>query len=351
MPIKLITGAPGEGKSLRMLWEVEQRRKDENREVYYSGVRDLLLPWTLFGADSLDPKQPHDTDASEWHKVPAGAIIVIDECQRLFRPRAVGGKVPDYVSKLETHRHNGHDIYLVTQHPGLIDSNVRKLVGEHTHVMRKFGSTWVTLHTWKGVKENCDKSRKDSMEEQFSYPKEVFGWYKSAEIHTIKRKIPKKVIVLVCVPLVIAAAIGATVWKLNKASTSITTVSATGAPAGGVAVAGAPVNGVKGKPLTQAEYLEPMQPRIAGYLHTAPRFDELTKPVRVPVPVGCVLYSDKAGIGSFCITQQGTKFEPPIDVVRSFVERGIFQDFDSGPPLPQVVSVAQAPPALAQPNK
>lgn len=340
MPIKVITGAPGEGKSLRMLWEVEQRRVAENRDVYYSGVRDLLLPWTLFGADSVDPKQPHDTDASEWHKLPAGAIIVIDECQRLFRPRQLGGKVPESVAKLETHRHNGHDIYLVTQDPGLIDSNVRKLVGEHTHVMRKFGSQWTTLHTWKGIKENCAKSRKDSIEEQWRYPKEVFTWYKSAEVHTIKRKIPKKVIIFLCVPLVILLGVALAVYKVGKFGDSVVAGPQTTVKAGSADSSGLPISSRLKAPLDGAAYLAQFEPRIAGYPHTAHRFDDLTAPVRVPVPVGCVLYSENDGVGSFCITQQGTRYTPPLDVVRHFVERGMFQDFDAGPSVIQPSSVA-----------
>lgn len=342
MPIKLITGAPGEGKSLRMLYEVENRRVLEGREVYYSGIRDLLLPWTLFGAESQDPKQPHDTDASEWHKLPAGAIIVIDECQRLFRPRSLGGKVPESVMKLETHRHNGHDIYLVTQDPGLIDSNVRKLVGEHTHVMRKWGSQWTTLHTWKGVKENCSKSRKDSMQEQFRYPKEVFGWYKSAEVHTIKRRTPRKVIIFMCLPLVIAAGVALAMYKIGKFSEK--PAPAVGPAGGVVASPGQPTlggkSGVVKAALEGPEYYAQFQPRIAGYLHTAPRFDALTVPVRAPVPVGCVLYAENEGNGSFCITQQGTKYTPPIDVIRAIVERGLFQDFDAGPDLAQNIGKA-----------
>ncbi len=32
---------------------------------------------------------------------------MIDEAQRVFRPRPAGSKVPDYIQELETHRHKG----------------------------------------------------------------------------------------------------------------------------------------------------------------------------------------------------------------------------------------------------
>ena len=39
----------------------------------------------------------------------SGAIIVVDECQRIFRPRPKRFESTDYVSELETHRQRGLD--------------------------------------------------------------------------------------------------------------------------------------------------------------------------------------------------------------------------------------------------
>lgn len=325
MPITLITGAPGNGKSLLLLWEVEKRRQKENRPVFYSGINGLLLPWEQFG-EEVDGQPVHMTDASKWYDLPSGSIIVIDEAQRLFRARSAGSMVPRYVQELETHRHKGFDIYLVSQGPGLLDSNVRNLVETHKHLMRKFGSTWATIHEFKGVRNNVIVSRKDSQETQWTYPKEVFGWYKSAEVHTVKRQIPKKVLLLLALPFVLAAAVGFA-WFSSRRVAGPTPASAV--PAGTVAPA---VNGggvfSPGQPriqkMTSAEYLGQFEPRFAGLAYSAPRYDDLTRPVRVPVPVGCVLSGDKDG---WCITQQGTKFYPPVAFVRDFIRSGMFVDF------------------------
>ncbi len=330
MPITLVTGTPGAGKSLMTLFEVERRRKAEGREVYYSGIADLLLPWHLFGGDAVDTTRPADTDPSEWYKLPKGSIIVIDEAQRLFRIRAAGSKVPEFVSQLETHRHKGYDIYLVTQHPALIDTNVRKLADRHLHLMRKFGSKWATIHEWKGVKDNCDKSRKDSMESEFVYPKEVFSWYKSAEVHTVKRRIPKKVIFFLSLPLILLAAVFYAYQSMARFASPTPVTSAAGssvvAPLG--TTGGGSVAAVyRTQPVTAVDYVQQFQPRLEGLYHTASRYDALTAPAYVPVPVGCVLY-DGAGTGSFCVTQQGTRFVPPLAFVKSFVERGFFLDFE-----------------------
>jgi zona occludens toxin len=333
MPITLITGAPGNGKSVRLLYLVEMRRQAENRQVFYSGIADLMLPWELFGKPSADPERPHMTDPSNWHELPAGSIVVIDECQRLFRPRGQGAHVPEYVAALETHRHKGMDIYLVTQGPMLIDKNVRDLVETHEHLMRKFGSKWATVHAWKGVKSNCIVSRKDSQESEFRYPKEVFTWFKSAEVHTVKFHIPTKVKIFLALPFILAVAC----WFAWRAVGSVTgkPVLPGADPAATSALQGSGVGLARPKPqqLSAQQYTQQFQPRLEGLFHTAPRYDAITKPTEAPVPVGCVLYGDEddnRNEGSFCITQQGTRFYPPLAFIRDHARRGFFLDFNPG---------------------
>lgn len=340
MPITLITGGPGNGKSVRLLYLVETRRREEKREVYYSGIADCLLPWHLFGLESTDPKKPHMTDPSNWDTLPEGSIIVIDECQRLFRPRPVGSKVPDYVAALETHRHKGFDIYLVTQAPALIDSNVRNLVETHEHLMRKFGSQWATVHAWKGVKFNCIVSRKDSQESQFVYPKEVYTWFKSAEVHTVKRNIPTKVKLFFGCFVVLLGAAGYAwhaVSGIGKPSTASPQVQAAPGQAlasrqNGPQGAGQASPGRSGyhAPQTPQALYASYQPRIPGLPYTAPRYDELTAPVRVPVVVGC--WQTESGSDGWCITQQGTRLKLDKAFMASFIEAGSFLDFEPGPP-------------------
>src|SRR4030067_873930 len=60
----------------------------------------------------------------------------------------------DYVAALETHRHGGFDIWLISQHAGLIDANVRKLIGRHIHLRE--GLLGRYLYEWAelGAPEN-----------------------------------------------------------------------------------------------------------------------------------------------------------------------------------------------------
>jgi hypothetical protein len=193
--INLTTGLPGAGKTLFTLVFVKALAEKEGRPVYYSGIKDLILPWTEF-------------DASKWPECPDGSIIVIDECQRIFRPRGSGAKVPEYVSQLETHRHKGFDLFLVTQHPMLIDANVRRLTERHWHVCRRFGLQRTVVFQYESCKDQPLSNTSVAQRLNWSYPKEAFSYYKSAEIHTVQRRIPMRIWMIVAMILLAASSIG-----------------------------------------------------------------------------------------------------------------------------------------------
>jgi len=313
----LTTGTPGAGKTLHTIWTVNRRAQAESRPVYQYNVRGLTLPWIELTKDQV----------LKWFDfVPDGSIIFIDEAQDIFPARGTGQKVPDHVEWIAKHRHRGLDIYLVTQHPMKLDSNVRKDVEEHRHLMRKFGTHWSTVHLWKGCRDNCDKSRKDSISHQWRYPKEVFDFYKSAEIHTVRVTVPWKIYALLGLVLVGVALAWWIFYGREKyrAGPPAAAVPVAG-PAGGNVPIGGPQPGVRAS--TPTELYRSLQPRVVGMPHTAPRYDELTKPVRAPVVVGCWL-SDSDG---WCITQQATRLRLPREVMKAYIENGQFVDFDPGP--------------------
>lgn len=316
--IYIHTGQPGAGKTLFTLDTVRKRAQKENRPVFYHGI-ELQKPELFEGWQLLE-------DPTRWMDCPDGAIIVHDECQTLYRPRGNGAAVPEYVARFETHRHNGWDIYLITQHPMLIDSNVRRLAGEHVHVVRAFGAGMATLHKWGQVKEQCDKSRADSVSETRAYPKELFEAYKSATIHTHKARIPPRVFFLLAIPLLLAALVWAFAsWyqrqaegpKLEKPEQ----VAAAAAWGQGVGQGERPV---RRKTLT--EWITEQEPRLIGLPHTAPVYDEITKPVRAPYPVGCVANAKRCT----CYTEQATPIDTPEALCRRIAETGYFVAWDTG---------------------
>lgn len=316
--ITLVTGTPGAGKTLLTLYDLKNEVEKENSElikqnkeprpVYYHGIPDLTLPW-------LPLDKPEN-----WHTLPTGAIIVIDECQSAFRPRGLGQQVPEYIAAMETHRHRGHDLYLITQHPMLVDQNIRRLVGRHRHVIRKFGLQVATVHEWGSAHEITKRNLAEAVKRNMKYPKEIFGYYKSSEQHTHKANVPKRVYFLAAAPLIVGALVYA-------AYTSMTGISENVAPkSDDVAIAASPFNPVgtssRDAPhgLSTSDYLAQQAPRVQGMPWTAPVYDGVTKPQQAPYPVACVQGSK----GCRCYDQQENRIAVTDGFCSDFIERGMF---------------------------
>lgn len=313
--ITLSTGLPGAGKTLYTIAFVKALADKDQRPVFYSGIKDLALPW-------------HEIDPEKWPECPDGSIIVIDECQRLFRPRGNGAAVPAWVSKLETHRHQGLDIFLVTQHPMLIDANVRRLTERHFHVSRRFGMERATILEFQSCKDQPLAKLADAQRHQWSYPREVFSYYKSAEVHTVKRRLPVQLFVLVGV---LAMACGSVWWFVRshyqdgqvilpgqKPASKVEAVASGSSAKPGTDRAGTD------RPATAAEYVAKHQPRVEGLAYTAPVYDEVTKPVRAPVPAHTMVFNGKC----HAFSQQVTRLDMPQAMCVAIHERGFFVAFD-----------------------
>jgi hypothetical protein len=329
MAINLITGLPGSAKTLYTLFTVEARRIADNKALYDK--------WVEAGSDEENP--PHQRNVyyyniplyrhklpswiklekpDDWVDCPNGHIFVFDECQEAFEPLNNSEKRPKYYTELSKHRHRGHDMYFMTQHPTYVDTYVRKNTEEHTHIMRTWGAQTCVLHVWKGVKDNCDKTRKDSQQTRFTYPKHVYEWYRSSFLHTYKRKIPKQVFYILFAIVAIAGCVYGVVNYFNK-KIDITKAenakTATSQALGSVPVVKASFD--------PADYV----PRISDLPHTAPRYDDLTQPSVAPRIVGCMVYQSRCK----CMTQQGTYHISSMQFCLATIENGLFQDFeDSG---------------------
>lgn len=335
--IYLITGLPGNGKTLYTLWHVKERAEKEGRAVFYNGITDCKIEsWSEF------------QELEKWHELPKGAIIIIDECQRIF-PAKGGrpGESPKYIEELHTHRHHGFDLYLITQHPSLVDNRVRKLAGTHRHIHRTFGTQRAVINEWGEVHDDCHKNRKTASKTNFVFPKQVYGLYKSAEMHTHKVQLPKQVYYL-GIALVLLLVCGYFVYStLEKARTPGALidrphdVSSDGGASTMVLSSGGPGDE---RPLTAEEYIATLIPRIPNVPHTASRYDEVAKPVEVPFVAGCVSFKGQCQ----CYTQRGTRTHVDHDYCESVVETGTpFYDFVSsgGGQAGQIQSQLPQPPA------
>lgn len=196
MPIKLITGQPGNGKTLYAVSLINEALK-RGREVY-----------TNINGISLDvlPIPENDKGELDWTMTPKGdenigvkgALIVYDETQKLpyfaYKSKEKLSSNP-LITELETHRHYGYDLIFITQSPKFLHLHLLELVNEHYHVKRPFNRKQAEIHMHRKAcmlpeTEAAEKRAEDVF--KFAYPADLFKYYKSTEIVTnSKIRIPK----------------------------------------------------------------------------------------------------------------------------------------------------------------
>jgi hypothetical protein len=205
-------------------------------------------------------------------------------------------------------------LFVITQHPMLIDTNVRRLVGNHKHVTRKFGWSKAVIFEFESCKDQPLTKVDDAIRHDFVFPKASYDLYKSAEVHTHKPRIPFKLALLVALPILIVVV---SFWEYSRWKDGGPIASATKAVAGPAAP-----GAIGGRPRekTKADWLQERMPRIEGMAATAPVYDEVTKPVRAPYPAACVDW----GGNCRCYTTQATKLDMEPAMCREIVASGYF---------------------------
>lgn len=311
----LVTGANGAGKTLNTLKWVRERCVKESRPVCHNGRFKPVEGGELSSWKHIDIKN--------WQDEPDGTIFLVDECHNDFPVRPASSAPPDYVRMLAEHRRRGFDFYLITQHPQNIDSFVRRLIGSpgwHRHLKRTFGANLVSVLEWSAVNPNCEKdgSGKSAEVTTVPFPKEVYDWYESASLHTGKPKIPKKVWIFI---FALLAAI-ALFWF------AFSSIPVKGKNIDDVKHSKTAATSVSDSPrvdTTTAEYfLSQRMPRLSDFPHTAPAYDDVTKPVRAPYPAACITMRGDCR----CYTQQGTLLQTGRDTCLQIVNHGFFVDWD-----------------------
>ncbi len=317
--ILIITGAPGSCKTLYTVTELMHTRF-KDREFLVNGLPDLLVPHQLIS----------DEDVTQWHKggVPVvqpvtidaetgevvaqpdkpsfdlkNKVIIIDEIQRLARPRAASQKPPDWIAELETHRHKGVDFVIITQHPQLIDVNIRRLCGQHIHMRRMWGRARAITYTW----DHCGspESPKSAQVGTWAYKKWGYKLYKSSEQHTKSGiKMPPIVwilgLALLCLP--VAAYFAGNRLMMRFAGSSGPVPAAVAAQPGATPAIAGPASAGAAKP----------EPRIRDMHDPGDRamYDSKREIVEAPRVAGCIRTKKKCT----CYTQNATPVPMPLDM-------------------------------------
>lgn len=312
--ITLITGIPGQGKTSLLVSMMLEFEKKAERPLFVMGIPDLQIEhvvappveeWTEMRASPEDP-----TLQLAYFTFPPNSILIVDECQRLYRPRASASKVPPYVAALETHRHTGLDIILLTQKPKLIDINVRELVGRHIHIRN--GLLGRYLYEWPHIADGESRlDRGEAAKRKFSPPKEAFKKYKSAEAHTKQKFRVNQIFIYAGLAFL---ALGYQVFQVmgifdkylhpdeHKADLILDDATATRSGAAGVASLSASHSYPVAIPSAPNRIIEALIPADDHNPLSAPLYAAVVPPVVAPEIVGCIASNSRCS----CFSQQST---------------------------------------------
>lgn len=213
--VVLITGTPGSGKTLKlvsMMAKDPMFQPDENgisRKVF-TNIKGLKLPHIPVSSKLKEQSVSTDEklsfhDVYDWIEKPEnhGSILIIDEAQDVWPARSPGAKVPPNVEWLNTHRHLGVDIFVLTQNPKYLDLNLRGLVKKHWHIAaNKLGMR--TLLEWKYCANNPITQAKDAFASIYKLDDSVYDLYDSAEVHTENKTKRSKWVYVLPLALVLA---------------------------------------------------------------------------------------------------------------------------------------------------
>lgn len=315
--ITLITGLPGSGKTLRTVHFIKQA-VDAGEVVFVCNLNGLKLPHIPF------------EDPRKWRELPAGSVLVVDEAQQFFRTRR-GGDAPEYLTAMETIRHQGVRLIVITQQPDYLDTHLRGLVGLHEHLVRVQGKEATKIFRHDELMDNVrsEKARGRYDSEVWAYPTELFHCYESAQVHTVKKVMTarmKRGLMIAGVAALVIGWVGSRFYGFfdNAAQAA----EGTGEPAvvaareGGERPLTADLSSVASSgraahdPEAIAEYVANLQPRVAMLPWSAPIYDgrQVAAEPRVFCMDGGAGYTAQDAYAQRevrCVTEQGSRHVMP----------------------------------------
>jgi zona occludens toxin len=351
--ITLITGAPGSGKTLYCVDKLLQSLvgtvvsgEDESgavlqiERIIYSNISGLVLPHVLVDRVWLEALQVNRT---------VGCVVAYDEVQRVWPNRPTGSKKPPAVEYLETHRHDGIDLILLTQNPQLLDPAVRALVGRHLHVRKLAALPTALIYEWDACSSGLNF--KNALKKtSYLYSRKAFNLYQSARLHTQQTRSLPSVLWIAVFGLVASFFLIPRFFVNLTERAKSTSVPSSALPASFNSAALAapgerrylsfPASAAPAA-MSSSDYLDTLQPRYLGLPHTASRYDGITVPSTAPVPAACIASKSQ---GCICYSQTATRLIVPQTTCRNIVAHGLFVDFN----LPMSMHASVSPSSMLQ---
>ncbi|CAN7347541.1 hypothetical protein LJR168_001994 [Pseudoxanthomonas sp. LjRoot168] len=218
--LTIISGQPGNGKTLKAMAEMEAAYLDNQRRSKLPPDHKDYQPEREFYSNVAGATREENPDAfpwvqrmpehNDWTMLPKGSYVQYDEGHAdgitpgleryglLFPATGKPGESQDHrIRAMSTHRHGGYDLVIITQWPSKVHHNVRQQCGRHVHMNRSMGLQAAGTMVWSRCQPDPydEREREKADEEVWSYPKELYNRYKSATLHTTshKFKLPKKI--------------------------------------------------------------------------------------------------------------------------------------------------------------
>jgi zona occludens toxin len=330
MAVHLITGLPGASKTLNTIAMVDRECKD--RPVYQYGVTDCKMPWTELTLDQLHT----------WWELPSGSVIFVDEAQSpdIWPAIPNNRQSPESVTRMDQHRKQGFDFYIITQQPTKIDHRLRGFAGPHFHYERVFSRNGAKETRFeRAVSDPHDRAERAKAQTRWvPFPKKYFAMYKSAEVHTYKPKVPRAMYMLGAA-LVVCAIMGYRVLS-GFGEQEVQTVAQPEPASGFDQLAQFSEQPAPGNEMTPTQYAAQFVPRIEDVPHSAPIYDGVTKVKTFPRPQ-CILRVRNNVCR--CYTQQATPLDISHDACVNIVHNGVFDPFRDE--QPETVGAKAAPAA------
>lgn len=214
-----------------------------------------------------------------WLWVQPGFLFFVDEIQFVVPRGTIGKKPPLWIALLEVHRHYGCDWIVLTQHPQLLDTTIRALVGLHRHIRSVLGSPICMEYRWDHASnpERYQLATKST----FRRRRSDYQLFRSASMHVKPPNSGRTPLIVVCI---LAVLFGLGMWRFQGKF-----FKEAEAKTDGKAVASATGSGRAGaqaRPASGAAQLQPVEVR------------------------GCYSYGDECA----CQDQRGAPLRLPLDV-------------------------------------